>query len=109
MKRRNPRGVVALASIIIAVGACHPVTTGEEVVLNQRILALEQTLARHRQASQSWAYTLRLVVNCLEKREYGHAFPVIDTIPDPDRTINCAKPFSDPSDPPSTPPPNSGW
>lgn len=89
MKGISKWGVGALAAFgwVALLGSCD-----NGGVSQAEFDALVQTVNSHRTASQAWATQIKAVVDCLEMREFvGSA--------------GCPAP----PDPPSTPPPNSGW
>ena len=91
------------ALVIVALGATGCAWASDLDALEARVVVLETQLANHRTASQNWAWNIKVVVDCLEKRRYN--FPE-DVVRRDGTVVDCNVA---PGDPPTTPPPNTLW
>jgi hypothetical protein len=100
MQRNHTWAATALAvfGLLAFAGSCTTVGVSQA-----EFDALTAELDTHRAASRAWAWRIKIAVDCLEKHEYNFPEDVVD---ENSQVVDCT---GGPIDPPSTPPPNSGW
>ena len=110
MDTRMPwKAVALLGAVLVFAGCPHPVDEEEETDIMTRLAALESHLAwvtdslqGHRDASKTWGWKTKIVVNCLALREWGTGGAVLDSL---GHVVDCTTY----PDPPSPPDPNGEW